>query len=153
MPPDRFGLVGGRSKVAIPVRRGSSDSKIEKALSRALSDFVLVNMSEQEQEPVELAGHLTRCRIRGVERLAEPLEFPGQLERELHAGEVEATLFYEILNLSKALDILVRVQPEIARGTRGRNQPFALILAQGLWVHLDEPRRDTDDKQGFGKSL
>ncbi len=80
---------------------------------------------------------------------AELVQAVRELEGELDAGPVDATLFDQVLDLAKALDVLGRVESKLAAQSGGLQKADSLVLPQRARVHLDEPRRDANYVQSL----
>jgi hypothetical protein len=77
------------------------------------------------------------------------LQFAGEFQGELHAGQIQPALLDEVFHLTQLLDIMIGIQAKIARCARGCYQTFAFVLAQRLGMHFHQSRSNADDKEWF----
>src|SRR5437764_13861328 len=74
----------------------------------------------------------------GVFRLgADALHLLAHVEDDLDPGEVDAELVDEPADLLELLDILGGEVADVAASPLRLDQPDALVMAQGLLVHVD----------------
>src|SRR5581483_11926383 len=73
-----------------------------------------------------------------------PLDPVVHVHDDFHAGQIDAQLVDEPLNLLQPLDVLVGIQPDVAYRARGVYQPDPFVMPQRLRVHADHPRGYAD---------
>ena len=75
----------------------------------------------------------------------------GHAESKLYASEIKSQVFYEVLYETQARDIAVGVGAQ-ATHAEGVDEPCALVLAQGLRVHVQRLGNDADHVYALGLS-
>jgi hypothetical protein len=65
----------------------------------------------------------------------------------MHAGQVHAGLVHQVLDEAKPAELFFRVDPHAPDRARRPDQPEPLVLAQGLRMHVEQPRRHADKVQ------
>src|SRR5262245_21646149 len=108
--------------------------------------------SEQARQVIELLRQAAA--LPGGERLVahertDPLDDLGDRQQALHPGEVDSAVVDEPLDRLEPLQLAARVEPHAADGAARLNQPEPFVLAQGLRMHAEHPRRDADEIQLF----
>src|SRR5581483_8602809 len=124
----------------------------------ATSDLQVVGLGRPRAgaEGAERLIH-ERARLAGLggvgalEQRGQIAQLPGQLERELHPGEVHSELVNQVLDLAQTGDVLGRVETDVAAGAARLEETRALILAERGRVKLDEAGGYTDDEERFGR--
>src|SRR4051794_19647173 len=76
-------------------------------------------------------------------------DFPGELERNLHAGKIQTSILYQIFDLPELFNIATGIEPEVALRAGWRDQALAFIFAQRLRVHLHKASCHADHEDWF----
>jgi hypothetical protein len=71
-----------------------------------------------------------------------------EFEEQLYAGKVHASLLSKAPYPQNAPDIVLRVEPDIGRGSRGGQQSLVFVDSQGARVSLNQARRHAYHKAG-----
>src|SRR5579862_8481943 len=74
-----------------------------------------------------------------------PLHALSHVHDDFDARQIDAQLIDEPLHLAQMLDVLVRIQPDVAAGPGGIHQADALVMAQRLRMDATHARSHADD--------
>src|SRR5205814_10479824 len=69
----------------------------------------------------------------------------GDRQQPLYASKVDSAVVDQPFDYLKPIELLARVEPHAADGSRRLHQAEALIFTESLWMHAQHPRRHADE--------
>src|SRR4051794_12628819 len=89
-----------------------------------------------------LRPHRVELGLQVGDARAQRVDVGLQLQDALDAGEVDALVLAQPLDLAKQRDVARGVPPTATARASRRDQPDAVVLPQRLWVHSGQRRSD-----------